>query len=50
MLRVSLFVLGLCVAPFAIAAPAKQSKMAACNAQANDQGLGEGRAMSERPL
>ena len=40
---VSLFVLGLCVAPFAIAAPAKQSKMAACNAQANDKGLGEGK-------
>jgi len=38
----SLFVSGLCVAPFAIAAPAKQSKMAACNARANDKGLGEG--------
>ena len=43
MLRVSLFVLELCVAPFAIAAPAKQSKMAACNAQANDNGLGQGK-------
>jgi hypothetical protein len=41
MLRVSLFVLGVCVAPFAIAEPTKQSKMAACNAQANDRGLGE---------
>jgi len=40
---VSLFVSGLCIAPFAIAAPAKQSKMAACNAQANDKGLGEGK-------
>ncbi len=40
---VSLFVSGLCIAPFAIAAPAKQSKKAACNAQANDQGLGEGK-------
>jgi hypothetical protein len=40
---VSLFVSGLCIAPFAIAAPAKQSKMAACNSQANDQGLGEGK-------
>jgi len=40
---VSFFVSGLCVAPFAIAAPAKQSKMAACNAQANDKGLGEGK-------
>ena len=38
---VSLFVSGLCMAPFAIAAPAKQSKMAACTAQANDKGLGE---------
>ena len=38
----SLFVVGLCVAPFAIAAPAKQSKMAACNAQANDKGFSEG--------
>ncbi|MEO6307325.1 MAG: PsiF family protein [Nitrospiraceae bacterium] len=40
---VSLFVSGLCIAPFAIAAPAKQSKKAACNARANDQGLGEGK-------
>jgi hypothetical protein len=40
---VSLFVSGLCIAPFAIAAPAKQNKMAACNAQANDKGLGEGK-------
>ena len=38
---VSLFLSGLCVAPFAIAAPSKQSKMAACNARANDKGLGE---------
>lgn len=42
-IAVSLFVSGLCVAPFAIAAPAKPSKMAACNAQANDKGLGEGK-------
>jgi hypothetical protein len=40
---VSLFVSGPCIAPFAIAAPAKQSKMAVCNAQANDKGLGEGK-------
>jgi hypothetical protein len=40
---VSLFVLGLCAAPFAIAAPAKQNKMEACNAQANNKGLGEGK-------
>jgi psiF repeat len=39
----SLFVSGLCVAPFAIAAPALQNKMAACNAQANEKGLGEGK-------
>jgi hypothetical protein len=39
---ISLFVLGLCAPPFAIAAPAKPSKMATCNAQANDKGLGEG--------
>jgi hypothetical protein len=39
---VSLFVSGLYITPFAIAAPAKESKMAACNAQANDKGLGEG--------
>ena len=40
---VSLFVSGLCIAPFAIAAPAQQNKMAACNAQANDKGFGEGK-------
>ena len=40
---VSLFMSGLCVAPLAIAAPAQQNKMAACNAQANEKGLGEGK-------
>ena len=40
---VSLFVSGLCVAPFAIAAPTQQNKMTACNAQANEKGLGEGK-------
>ena len=40
---VSLLISGLCIAPFAIAEPAKQSKMAACNAQANEKGLGEGK-------
>ncbi len=40
---VSLFVSGLCIAPFAMAAPAQQSKMEACNAEANDKGLGEGK-------
>ena len=37
---VSLFVSGLYITPFAIAAPAKESKMAACNAQANAQRIG----------
>ena len=40
---VSLFVLGLCVAPFAIAAPAQHNKMKTCNAEANAKGLGEGK-------
>ena len=40
-MMVSLFASGLCITPFSIAAPAKQSKTAACNAQANDKGLGE---------
>ena len=36
-----LFVSGLCIVPVTIAAPAKQSTMAACSAQANDKGLSE---------
>ena len=40
---VSLFVLGLCVAPFALAAPAQQNKMKTCNAEANAKGFGEGK-------
>jgi hypothetical protein len=40
---VSLVISGLCVAPLAIAEPAQQNKMAACNAQANEKGLGEGK-------
>ena len=40
---ISLFVSGLCVAPFAIAAPAQQNRMTACNAQANEKGLSEGK-------
>lgn len=39
-LVMSLFASGLCITP-SMAAPAKQSKMAACNAHANDKGLGE---------
>lgn len=44
MMVISLVVSGLCIAPFASAAPAKQRTMAVCSAQANDRGLGEGRA------
>ena len=40
----SIFVSGLCIAPFAIAAPAQQNKMAACNTQADEKGLGDGKA------
>jgi hypothetical protein len=40
---VSLFVLGLCITPFAIAAPAQQNKMKTCNAEAIAKGLGEGK-------
>jgi hypothetical protein len=40
---VSLFALGLCVAPFAMAAPAQHSKMKTCNAEAIAKGLGEGK-------
>ena len=40
---VSLFVSGLCVAPFAIAQPGQQKIIAACNAQANEKGLSEGK-------
>ena len=40
---VSLFVSGLCIAPFASAAPAQQNKMKTCNADAMAKGLGEGK-------
>ena len=40
---ITLFVCGMCIAPAAIATPAKQNKMAACSTQANDKGLGEGK-------
>jgi psiF repeat-containing protein len=43
-IAVSFFVSGLCATPFAIAAPAKQNKMADCNAQAHDKGLEEGKS------
>lgn len=42
-LVVSLFMSGLCVAPFAVAAPERQNKMAACSTQANEKGFGEER-------
>jgi hypothetical protein len=45
---VSLFVLGLCVSPFAIAAPAQQNKMKTCNAEATAKGLGEGKGDERR--
>ena len=44
MVVASLFVSGLYIAPFAVAASAQQTKIAACNAQANEKGLGEGQA------
>lgn len=40
---VSLFVSGLCIAPFALAAPAQQNKMKTCSAEATAKGLGEGK-------
>lgn len=39
----SLFVFGLCLARFAIAAPAQQNKMKSCNEEATAKGLGEGK-------
>ena len=42
-MAVSFFALGLCVAPFAMAASAQQNKMKTCNAEANAKGLGEGK-------
>ena len=40
---VSLFVSGLCIAPFAMAAPPQKNKMKACNEEATAKGLGEGK-------
>ncbi|MEO5954722.1 MAG: PsiF family protein [Nitrospiraceae bacterium] len=45
---VSLFVSGLCIAPFAFAASAQQNKMKACNAEATAKGLGEGKGDERR--
>ena len=38
---VNLVGLGLCVAPFVMAATPKQTKVTACSVQANDKGFGE---------
>ena len=40
---ISLFASGLCIAPFAVAAPAQQNKMKACNEEATAKGLSEGK-------
>ena len=40
---VFLFVSGLCLAPLAMAAPAQQNKMKACNEEATAKGFGEGK-------
>lgn len=40
---VSFFVLAMGFSPMTSAAPAQQNKMKACNAQANEKGLGEGK-------
>jgi hypothetical protein len=45
---VSLFISGLCLTPFAMAAPAQQNKMKTCNAEANAKGLGEGKGDERR--
>jgi hypothetical protein len=42
-LTLGLFVLSLGVTPFAVAAPAQQNKMKACNEQANAKEFGEGK-------
>ncbi len=41
---VPLIVLSLCVAPFAMAATPKKTKMTTCSAQANDKEFGEGKS------
>jgi psiF repeat len=40
---VILFVSGLCLTPFSMAAPAQQNKMKTCSAEATAKGLGEGK-------
>jgi hypothetical protein len=42
-LTVALCIFSLGVTPFAVAAPAQQNKMASCNKEANEKGLGEGK-------
>ncbi len=42
-LPLAFFALSLGITPLAIAAPAQQNKMKACNEQANEKGFGEGK-------
>ena len=49
-LTFGVLVLGLGVTPFAMAAPAQQNKMKACNEQANAKKFGEGKAWNGRHL
>ena len=42
-LVLALFTLSLGMPSFAVAAPAQQNKMKACNEQANEKGFGEGK-------
>jgi len=39
----ALFLSGLCMAPFSMAAPTQKNKMKACNEEATAKGLGEGK-------
>ncbi len=47
-LTLTFFALSLGVTPFAVAAPEQQSKMKACNEQANAKGFGEGKGEERR--
>lgn len=44
----SFFTLAMGFVPMADAAPAQQNKMKACNAQANEKGLGEGKGAERK--
>ena len=43
LLHLCCFASSLGVTPFAVAAPAQQNRMASCNKEANEKGLGEGK-------